>query len=281
MGEEFYIRVFRRCYDLLASRSQTNYNSVHDSRIEELRTILALVRAWYQCNEHFGNVAQLSKTECHKKFLSHQLYWDIQLMIEGFIGLVQYREQRWGLGNADVRARNCSQDSLESLFGRLRMACGSGQAVSMSKAVQALPREDQRTQVRWSYKVRQTTNSGRSGSDAASGSDSSSNGPSGLATSEAIRPLTAAFYLELRQTLAATTVPSCRPVLWKTLRDVVEADESAFLNYYRLRRLYWINTAIHIVKSGFSRMRVGLALDVMRFDVASYFHALRYQAMRP
>ena len=67
-------------------------------------------------------------------------------MIEGFCGLVEYREQRWT--KANIRARSCSQDSLESLFGRLRMACGSGQAVSMAKAVQALPREDQRTEVR-------------------------------------------------------------------------------------------------------------------------------------
>ena len=90
--------------------------------------------------EHVGELTGTSAGERHRQFLSHQLFWDMQSMIEGFIGLVEYREQRWG-GCAGVRARSCSQDSLESLFGRLRMACGSGQAVSMIKAVHRLCHE--------------------------------------------------------------------------------------------------------------------------------------------
>jgi hypothetical protein len=276
-GEEFYIRLFRRVYDLLASRRQTLYDSVTDSRIGELKTALQLVRAWYECNEHIGEVLEMSATDCHSHFLSHQLYWDIQCMIEGFIGLIQYRETRWG--KAAVRARNCSQDSLESLFGRIRMACGSGQSVSMIKAVQALPREDARTQVRWAAKCRNNTNSGRSGSNVPVGNS----GRSGLPDSEQIRPVPSDFDAQKARVLACTkdSLPTLWPIYWATLRAVQEADETAFKERYRSRRLYWLSTATHLNKTGFSRMRVGLALDVMQYAVAAVMLALRVGLMRP
>ena len=142
-GEEWYIRFFRRCYDLLASSQQDLYESADpllEPRMRELRDILTTIRAWHATMEHVGDLTGTRAGERHRQFLSHQLFWDMQSMIEGFIGLVEYREQRWG-GCAGVRARSCSQDSLESLFGRLRMACGSGQAVSMIKAVHRLCHE--------------------------------------------------------------------------------------------------------------------------------------------
>jgi hypothetical protein len=148
VGEEWFIRVFGRLYFLLGSGRQTLYqtaDSTVDSRIAELNAILKILRAWHDYIEHMGRRAGALAKETHSHFLSHQLYYDLQTMIEGFIGLVRDREARWG--QAGVRARNVCQDSLESMFGRLRFACGSGQAVSMFKACHGLPREDERTQV--------------------------------------------------------------------------------------------------------------------------------------
>ena len=53
---------------------------------------------------------------------SHQLLWDTQIMIEGFLGLLSDLHARHG--GFIVRVRMLNQDSLESLFGRIRMACG-------------------------------------------------------------------------------------------------------------------------------------------------------------
>ena len=219
--------------------------------------------------EHVGELTGTSAGERHRQFLSHQLFWDMQSMIEGFIGLVEYREQRWG-GCAGVRARSCSQDSLESLFGRLRMACGSGQAVSMIKAVQALPREDARTEARWA--ARASTNSGRSGSVAPV-----SSGRFGLFDAERIQ-LPPSFKATRDAVLASAHAPTLWPVVWVSLRTAQTADQEAFTRSvdFRSRRFYWLSTEKHINKTGFSRMKVGLALDVMRFDTAIQLSLERY-----
>ena len=69
--------------------------------------------------------------------LSHQLFFDVQMMVEGFIGLLQYMEQKYG--SIAIIARKLNQDSLESLFGHLRFLCGGGSDPNIFKAVHALP----------------------------------------------------------------------------------------------------------------------------------------------
>ena len=279
-GEEFFIRLFRRCYDLLASRNQTNYNSadpIREPRIQELKTILQIVRDWHACNDKIGTDQGARKGEYHKHGLSHQLFFDVQCMIEGFIGLVEYRESRWVTAN--VRARACSQDSLESLFARLRMACGSGQAVSMMKAVQALPRIDAQTQVRARVAavIARSTNSGRSGSIAPG---AALTGRSGLADSERIRPVSDTYRGQLQRVLGSHWMPSLTAVHWKHIGDLQARDENAFLQRRQQHRFFfWLTHEKHFKKTGFSRMRVGLALDVMSIPTASMCQCVRFGAM--
>ena len=92
--------------------------------MQELRDILALVRAWHAYNAARPNLAAGQKSA---RGFSHQLLWDTQIMIEGFLGLLSDLQVRHG--SFIVRVRMLNQDSLESMFGRIRMACGSGNDV--------------------------------------------------------------------------------------------------------------------------------------------------------
>ena len=56
--------------------------------------------------------------------LSHQLYFDLECMIMGFVGLID--DQIAVYGRVSIIARRVNQDSLESLFGSLRYLCGGG-----------------------------------------------------------------------------------------------------------------------------------------------------------
>ena len=215
-----------------------------DSRIAELQAILRIVRAWYQWSEHEGQLSGWTAAETHARFLSHQIFYDIQTMIEGFIGLVAYREQRWGA--ASIRARQITQDSLESLFGRLRYSCGGADAVSMARAVRALPREDERTQVRWRQQTahqRDRFNSGRVGE--------------GFDLPDRCRIVLPADFDQQLAAALSTTAPavagvSAYPIFWKTLSDIVAADEYHFKTYGRARVIYWLSVSRHMVLTGFS-----------------------------
>ena len=50
VGIEWYCRVLGRCYTLMAATRQPYYRSLDDPRLQELRDILALVRAWHEYN---------------------------------------------------------------------------------------------------------------------------------------------------------------------------------------------------------------------------------------
>jgi hypothetical protein len=61
------------------------------------------------------------------------------------------------------------------------------------------------------------------------------------------------------------------PVEWKTLRRIVMIDEAR----PQLRQLHWLRVDAHINKTGFSRMRVGLATAVVCIDLAKMLHFFR------
>ena len=272
VGAEWYIRVFGRLYFLLASGSQSLYHSADpavDRRIQELLDVLRILRAWYDCTEHYGRLEGTSPTETHSHFITHQLYYDVQTAIEGLIGLVEYRQARWH-GAGPVRVRCLSQDSLESLFGRLRFACGSGNTLGMFRACHALPLEDAKTQERWRRKT-------ALGGPAVRGNNSGSvrgSGGGGLPDSARIT-LPDDFDAQTAAALAVTQVPERVPIHWSALADVQKKDEEAFRENRRSRFFYWLQTAKHITLTGFSKMKVGWAIDVLRPETANLLQAIR------
>ena len=272
VGIEWYFRIFGRLYFLMASGTQDLYFSSDptvDTRIQEMLDILRILRAWHDCTEHYGTLEGTNSTVTHSHFISQQLYYDIQTMIEGFIGLLAYRSAQWGRNGA-VRARCISQDSLESLFGRLRFACGGGNTLGMFRACHALPLEDVRTQERWRRKS-------PLGGPAASGTNSGAvhgSGGGGLPHSARIT-LPHDFDAQLAAALAVTHMPQCYPIHWSALAIVQKEDEKAFLEQKRGRHLPWLQTAKHIVLTGFSKMKVGWAIDVLRPETANILQSLR------
>ena len=130
-------------------------------RLQELRDILALVRARHAYNAARPDLAAAQKAA---RGFSHQLLWDTQIMIEGFLGLLSDLQVRHG--SFIVRVRMLNQDSLESLFGRIHMACGSGNDPTMLKVLQSATRAEDVAVANAGIRNRRTeqnTNSGQAG----------------------------------------------------------------------------------------------------------------------
>ena len=68
-------------------------------------------------------------------------------------------------------------------------------------------------------------------------------------------------------------------VLWQALRELQARDERRPLGEAKL--MHWLTTAKHINKTGFSRMRVGLAIAVLIWtygaEMADALQLLRYE----
>ena len=263
-GMEWYCRVFGRVYELLGGSHEPLFRShakdgsglcrLTPPRLEELQAALSIVRAWHA---HNSQLPGLSAKQRASHGFSHQLFWDTQMMIEGFLGLLADLQQRHG--GYVVRARMLNQDSLESLFGRIRMACGSGRDPSLLKVVQAVPREEDRALaragMRAGYARARSTNSGQVGQvGGASGP------PAWLDRRRIVLPTDFA-----RRCMLARSAHAAPPheILWETLRAIQVADEKRSVTMNLPKQLYWLTTAKHINKTGFSRMRVGLAIAVL------------------
>ena len=172
VGMEWYCRVWGRVYSLLGGSDQPFFRShaaaderiacpLTPRRLEELRDTLRLVRAWHA---HNSQLPGLTAKQRASHGFSHQLFWDTQIMIEGFLGLLDDLQRRHG--RFVVRARMLNQDSLESLFGRIRMACGSGNDPNLLKVMQASGRIEDAALARAGIRNRRfesQTNSGQAG----------------------------------------------------------------------------------------------------------------------
>ena len=288
VGEEWYARVVGRLYDLMASSRQPIYRGYRGDvdtreRVAELIDILRIFREWYTYNEAADRGDEsISSKQRHSHFLSHQLYFDLQHMIEGFLGLLLYRGERHGPEEGSVCARNISQDSLESLFGRLRAACGGGRDPNVLKVLQAIPVEEARTDDRHealSRRAAERTNSGMSGSSARVVPPRAP----GAARPEwidhhAVR-LPDDFDAQCERARAAATFKTCVPVRWATLWRVQVADEAQQRVGGR-KRMHWLVTSKHINKTGLSRMKVGLATAVLSVKTADVLQLLRKEKAR-
>lgn len=82
---------------------------------------------------------------------AHQLLFDTQCCITGFLGLLEDLERRHKTG-CRLIARKLTQDALESLFGRLRQALGGKREVSMKDAATSM----ERMQTKSNSKARRT-----------------------------------------------------------------------------------------------------------------------------
>lgn len=263
-GMEWYCRVFSRLYQLLGGSRETFYRShtPHSSarcprtppRLAEMKAILAIVRAWHA---HNAQLPGLTPKERSARGFSHQLFWDTQIMVEGFLGLLAELEQVHG--SYIVRARMLNQDSLESLFGRVRFACGGGKDPSLLKVAQAIPRVE----------ATALATAGLRETDGRSGAARTNSGqvhqafawaePQWLHRLRIVIPDDQAF-AAMCQAARTTAVPG-HEVLWQVLSELQRKDETRPLGGGKL--MHWLTTATHIQKTGFSRMRVGLAMAVL------------------
>ena len=73
--------------------------------------------------------------------------------------------------------------------------------------------------------------------------------------------------------------PQGHEVLWQALRTLQVRDERRPLGEAKL--MHWLTTAKHINKTGFSRMRVGLAIAVLigthGAEMADVLQLMRYE----
>ena len=142
-GLECYMRVAGRLWELLGSGSAPVYTTANpkkDVRIQELLDIKAWVSYWHEFNVDAACNATASAAEKKAMGFSHQLLFDTNLCITGFIDVVADLERRHGTGDFKAKtgcrliARKLCQDALESLFGRLRQALGGKREVSVLDA---------------------------------------------------------------------------------------------------------------------------------------------------
>ena len=289
VGEEWYCRVLGRCYSLMAATRQPYYRGLDDERLQELRDILALVRAWHEYNAQLPN---LTAKERSSRGFSHQLFWDTQIMIEGFLGLLDDLHQRHG--SFVVRVRMLNQDSLESLFGRIRMACGSGNDPSLLKMLQAVIRAEDVAETMAGIKnarVLARTNSGQAGGIGVGWAPPAAGKPgTWIDRLRIVLPhawnTPGATCCPFGQMCARAIAPGaapvvCHPVFWETLRNV-QGDDEKRQQAFGAKLMYWLTTSKHINRTGFSRMRVGLAIAVLSGPhdaamMADVLQLLRYE----
>jgi hypothetical protein len=70
------------------------------------------------------------------------------------------------------------------------------------------------------------------------------------------------FKAACEQASQAASAPLDHEVMWQTLRQVQMRDEKRQRAFGR-KLMFWLTTSKHINRTGFSRMRVGLAIAVL------------------
>ena len=143
-GHEAFIYIFGSIYSDFTDPKPYMANSPEalerDRRVVELRFLLKVLRAWHTYNEGIDVREVKTSKERASWGLSHQLFFDMQMEIEGFLGFLH--EQITEHGSVCMLARKVSQDSLESLFGMLRYACGGNSAPSILQVANGTQRAE-------------------------------------------------------------------------------------------------------------------------------------------
>jgi hypothetical protein len=144
VGLEAYMRVFARLYELLADRRQPadhTYDPAKDARLTELRAIVKWAMAWKAWAEEADFGAPRNATERSRLFLSWQLAYDLKTLIHGALKVLKDTDTFVGAGGKFiVRFSDITQDSLESLFGCVRGAFGGGCDPTFAQVLSVVPR---------------------------------------------------------------------------------------------------------------------------------------------
>lgn len=290
-GEEAYLFLMRRIYDLMNSYEPYYRGELqHEPRLIELRWCQKWLRAWRKFNEIVDVGHVVSQTERAKWGLSHQLWFDLDLMIEGFIGLINSMVAEFGAGNVAVRGRAMNQDTLESMFSSLRYLCGGGSDPSAYQVMQCVdPAEQQRREKQQAVASRKRkANSGvnddevpvrRGWEDTACYDDEppepdEPDGEEPHLMKWALREppdFDERFQQLLQPGAPASLLRESFEVSWKRLRKVQEWDATT---NGELRMMPWLSSK-HFNRDNYDKMNVGMALNIMSVDTVRMLCFLR------
>lgn len=222
--------------------------------------------------------------------LSHQLFFDVQLEIEGFIGLLH--DQIEEHGSTCLCARAISQDSLESFFGCLRFACGGGNHPDILKVVSgAQAVEDSIAAKRRVNGARKRKrNSGREDEQPTklSSWEAKRTNPKRQAAAAALAAINGpevkqrrwhmeepkGFDASWQQYLEEGAKPAlAHPVSWLTMKRIQEWDQTSHFGTKLFHKL----TPAHFDRKGALKMNVGIVIDIFSRETARGLRALRSQ----
>ena len=147
VGIETYVRVWARLWELLGDSHQPAFwtgDAAKDLRIRELEDILRWFQMWHEYNAGAAAYAGMEKKERSAQGMTHQLYYDTHSMVDAFLRLLQALENDHPNGFR-IFARRLCQDSLESLFGRLRQANGGQRDLSVKSIVDAVDKVEEKS----------------------------------------------------------------------------------------------------------------------------------------
>lgn len=290
-GEEAYIYVFGRIYEHLTDHKPYMAKSIEqlekDRRVVELRFLLKWLRTWHTHNAAV-NVGEEKSTEERARWgLSHQLFFDVQLEIEGTLDLLRDQVERHG--SVCLCARRLSQDSLESLFGQLRFACGGGNHPELLKVTSGAraAEESNDAKRRVSGQRKRKRNSGRE--------DESRTTMASWEAERATTKRTAAaaaiaevagprrklqrwhmkephdFDAQLQAQLQPGARIKCNPVSWATMKRIQEWDAEHNFG----ARVFHKLTPAHFDRKGPLKMNMGIVIDIFSRTTARGLRYLR------
>ena len=283
-GEETYIIVMGRLYELMTDPMPYYAGSVaREPRILELQFLLKWVKAWHRYNAVLQPGGPVDSADRGRWGLSHQLFFDLQCMVEGFVGLVDDLLQEHG-SLALLASPTLNQDTLESLFGLLRYNAGGGRDVSVFKLMHGAGAAEKHK--RDCKELRSRLKKRNADPDAAQ-QPSYKRAKKGaiLPAPPGTQPLPrwglrepAGFDRACAAMLAEACVPGHRvrptlPVSWQTLRRIQAWDEDS----HQMKLMHWL-TARHFNLSSYEKMNVGLAKGVLQLPTARMLHFMRVWA---
>ena len=280
-GEECYVMLMGRLYELLTDRVPYYQGSLQkEPRIMELLFILKVVRTWHQYNLALYSIGPKTLAERRAWGLSHQLLFDLECMVEGFVGLVDDLLLEHG-SLALLASPTLNQDTLESLFGVLRYSSGGGRDVTCSQLQHGTSDAQKRQADRKELKQRLKK---RNADPDAAQEPAWKRRAYGEVTQQAAAPRwrlaeppnfnTWAHALVWSASQPYHNASAAHPVSWKTMREIQRWDEQ-----HNLKLMHHL-TPGHFDRSGYDRMNVGLAKDIMCVPTARALHFLRLWGAR-
>jgi len=291
-GEEAFIYLFGRVYehfvDAKPYMAKSKEQLERDARVIELRFLLKVLRGWHTYNATVDVGATVPAAERAKWGVSHQLFFDFQLEIEGFLGLLHDQLERHG--SVCLLPRRLSQDSLESLFGCLRYACGGGNHPELLKVANGVRATEERIAAkrRVNGQRKRKQNSGREDekptrmasweAQRATAKRQAAN----AAITEAVGPharlrrwhlseppgFEASWQLHLQPGAQPAVA---HPISWATMKQLQVWDQETHFGTKAFHKL----TPTHFDRRGALKMNMGIVIDIFSRETARGLRMLR------